>query len=110
SCVAIHNFGQELIRYLATTVDCHGMPHWTADGKQIAFVRIHGLEERLPLLQVRSNPWGIYIADASSGEARAIWRSTEDLIGSLPNLTANKSFHFVGNRIVFTSDPDGSNL
>src|SRR5205823_9766859 len=42
-------------------------------------------------------------------EARAIWRSTEDLIGSLPNLTENKSFHFVGNRIVFASEQDGWN-
>src|SRR5207237_6765152 len=106
SCVAIHNFGQELIRYLATTVDCHGMPHWSADGKQIAFVRIHGLEERLPLLQVRSNPWGIYIADASSGEARAIWRSTEDMIGSLSYLTDYKYFHFIGYSIVFDSVND----
>jgi len=109
SFIAIYNFGQESIRYLAPSVDRDGMPRWSADGKQIAFVRIHGLEERLPLLQVRSNPWGIYIADASSGEARAIWRSTEDLIGSLPNLTENKSFHFVGNRIVFASEQDGWN-
>src|SRR2546430_634355 len=54
SFIAIYNFGQESIRYLAPSVDRDGMPRWSADGKQIAFVRIHGLEERLPLLQVRS--------------------------------------------------------
>src|SRR5205807_9633220 len=54
-------------------------------------------------------PWAICVADASTGQAHAIWRSTEQLTGSLPNLTENKSFHFVGNRIVFASEQDGWN-
>ena len=109
SFIAIYNFGRESLRYLAPSVDRDSMPRWSADGRQIAFVRIHGLEERLPLLQIRPNPWAIYVADASTGEARAIWRSTEELTGSLPNLTENKSFHFVGSRIVFASEQDGWN-
>ena len=109
SFIAIYNFGQESIRYLAPSVDRDSMPRWSADGKQIAFVRIHGLEERLPLLQIRPNPWAIYVADAATGEAHAIWRSTEELNGSLPSLTENKSFHFVGNRILFASEQDGWN-
>jgi dipeptidyl aminopeptidase/acylaminoacyl peptidase len=109
SFIAIYNFGRESLRYLAPSVDRDSMPRWSTDGKQIAFVRIHGLEERLPLLQIRPNPWAIYVADASTGEARAIWRSTEELTGSLPNLTENTSFHFVGDRIVFASEQDGWN-
>ena len=109
SFIAIYNFGRESLRYLAPSVDRDSMPRWSADGKQIAFVRIHGLEERLPLLQIRPNPWAIYVADASTGQGHAIWRSTEQLTGSLPNLTENKSFHFVGNRIVFASEQDGWN-
>jgi dipeptidyl aminopeptidase/acylaminoacyl peptidase len=109
SFIAIYNLGQESVRYLAPSVDRDSMPRWSPDGKQIAFVRIHGLEERLPLLPIRPNPWAIYIADASSGEARAIWHSTEELTGSLPNLTENKSFHFAGNRIIFASEQDGWN-
>ena len=109
SFIAIYNFGQESIRYLAPSVDRDSMPRWSADGKQIVFVRIHGLEERLPLLQIRPNPWAIYVADASSGEAHAIWHSSEEQNGSLPNLTENKSLHFVGNRILFASEQDGWN-
>jgi len=109
SFIAIYNFGQESIRYLAPSVDRDSTPRWSADGKRIAFVRIRGLEERLPLLQTRPNPWAIYVADASTGEAHAIWHSTEELNGSLPNLTENKAFHFVGNRIVFASEQDGWN-
>jgi dipeptidyl aminopeptidase/acylaminoacyl peptidase len=109
SFIAIYNFGRDSIRYLAPSVDRDSMPRWSQDGKQIAFVRIHGLEERLPLLQIRPNPWAIYLADASTGEGRAIWHSTEELTGSLPNLTENKSFHFAGNRIVFASEQDGWN-
>ena len=109
SFIAIYNFGQESIRYLAPSVDRDSMPRWSADGKQIVFVRIHGLEERLPLLQIRPNPWTIYVADASSGEAHAIWHSSEEQNGSLPNLTENKSLHFVGNRILFASEQDGWN-
>ena len=109
SFIAIYNFGRELLRYLAPSVDRDSMPRWSPDGKQVAFVRIHGLEERLPILQIRPNPWAIYVADASTGEARAIWHSTEELNGSLPNLTENKSFHFVGSRILFASEQDGWN-
>ena len=109
SFIAIYNFGQESIRYLAPSVDRDSMPRWSADGKQLVFVRIHGLEERLPLLQIRPNPWAIYVADASSGEAHAIWHSSEEQNGSLPNLTENKSLHFVGNRILFASEQDGWN-
>jgi len=109
SFIAIYNFGRESLRYLAPSVDRDGMPRWSADGKQIAFVRIHGLEERLPLLQIRPSPWAIYVADASTGEARAIWHSSEELAGSLPNLTESKSFHFAGSRIVFASEQDGWN-
>ncbi len=109
SFIAIYNFGQESVRYLAPSVDRDSMPRWSADGKQIAFVRIHGLEERLPLLQIRPNPWAIYVADAATGEAHAIWHSTEELNGSLPNLTENKSFHFAGNRILFAFEQDGWN-
>ena len=109
SFIAVYNFGRDSVRYLAPSVDRDSMPRWSADGKQIAFARIHGLEERLPLLQTRPNPWAIYVADAATGEGRAIWHSTEELVGSLPNLTESKSFHFTGNRIVFASEKDGWN-
>ncbi|PYT79409.1 MAG: hypothetical protein DMG40_16235 [Acidobacteria bacterium] len=109
SFIGVYNFGRESVRYLAPSVDRDGMPRWSADGRQIAFVRIHGLEERSPLLQIRPNPWAIYVADAATGEARAIWHSNEELNGSLPNLTEDKSFHFVGNRILFASEQDGWN-
>lgn len=109
SLIAIYNFGRESLRYLAPSVDRDSMPRWSADGKQIAFVRTHGVEERMPILQVRPNPWAIYVADAASGEARAIWHSTDELNASLPGLTEDKSFHFVGNRIVFVSEQDGWN-
>ena len=109
SFIAVYNFGRESVRYLAPSVDRDSMPRWSGDGKQIVFVRIHGLEERLPLLETRPNPWAIYVANAATGEARAIWHSTEELVGSLPNLTENKSFHFAGNRIVFACEQDGWN-
>ncbi|HYL85943.1 MAG TPA: prolyl oligopeptidase family serine peptidase [Candidatus Angelobacter sp.] len=109
SFIAIYNFGHESLRYLAPSVDRDSMPRWSPDGKQIAFVRIHGLEERLPILQIRPNPWAIYVADVSTGEGHPIWHSTEELVGSLPSLTENKSFHFAGSRIIFASEQDGWN-
>ena len=72
SFIGVYNFGRESVRYLAPSVDRDSMPRWSADGKQIAFVRNHGLEERVPLLQTRPNPWAIYVADAATGEARAV--------------------------------------
>jgi dipeptidyl aminopeptidase/acylaminoacyl peptidase len=110
SLIAIYDFGVDSIRYLAPSVDKDSMPRWSPDGKSIAFARTPGDENQRPLIPVRPKPWSIWIADASTGTGRAIWRSGEKLEDSMPELSGKGTLNFAADgRIVFASEQDGHN-
>ncbi len=110
SLVSIYDFDGNSIRYLAPSVDKDSMPRWSPDGKWIVFVRTPGAEQKLPLIPVRPEPWSLWIADASTGTARLLWRSGEKLDDSLPELTEDASLNFAADgRVVFASEQDGRN-
>lgn len=100
---------QQTIRWMAPSTGRDLFPRWSADGKQVAFVRLPGVEGKLPLIPERPVPWAIWIADAQTGMGHEIWHSGADLNSSLPFLTADESFHWAANRIVFASEQDGWN-
>lgn len=110
SLIAIYDFGSESIRYLAPSVDKDAMPRWSPDGKSIVFVRIAGEGQKLPLIPVRPEPWSLWIAEASTGTGRMLWRSGEKPEDSLPELSEDTSLKFAADdRIVFSSEQDGRN-
>src|SRR5579884_3092486 len=85
-------------------------PRWSLDGKHIAFIRLHGLEARVPLVPLRPEPWAIWVADASTGQARLLWQSGDGPDDSFPRLRQGETFRFVANdRILFASEQDGWN-
>jgi dipeptidyl aminopeptidase/acylaminoacyl peptidase len=110
SFVAIYDFDGDTIRYLAPSVDKDDAPRWSPDGKWIVFVRTAGTEERLPLIPVRPRPWSLWIADATTGTGRLLWRSGDKADDSLPELSEDSSLNVAADgRIVFSSEQDGRN-
>ena len=110
SFVALFDFDGDSIRYLAPSVDKDSMPRWSPDGKSIVFVRTPGVEQKLPLIPVRSEPWSLWIADAATGAGRLLWRSGNKLEDSLPGLTEDSSLNIAADgRVVFSSEQDGRN-
>ncbi len=108
SYIALYEFGSDTLRYIAPTVDRDQLPRWSPDGTKIAFIRLHGAQRGLPIIPIRPNPWSIWVADATSSNAREVWHSTSDANGSFPSLVAETGFMFAaGNRIVFASEQDG---
>jgi len=110
SFIAIFDFSPERVRYVAPSADRDSDPQWSPDGSEIAFIRVAGAENHLPLIPLRPHPWSIYVANATSGEARQIWHSRQDVSGSLPPF-AEQSLQFAaaGPRIIFCSEEDGHN-
>jgi dipeptidyl aminopeptidase/acylaminoacyl peptidase len=109
SFIAVYDFGKENVHYLSPSADRDGMPRWSADGRRIAFVRLPWTQAKLPVIPVRPLPWAIWMADSTSGEAKEIWHSGKEPKDSFPKETADKSFYFAGDSLVFASEQDGWN-
>ena len=110
SFIAVYEFGKDSVHYLAPAADRDILPRWSLDGKRIIFVRTPGVEQKMPLIPIRTIPWSIWIGDAKTGEARQIWHSGTQPNDSFPELTANGSFKYGANdRILFASEQDGRN-
>jgi dipeptidyl aminopeptidase/acylaminoacyl peptidase len=106
--IAIQEIGANEVRYLAPSTSRDDLPRWSADGKQVAFVRQPGKEAKLAIIPVRPAPWAIYVADPATLQAKEIWHSGDQLRDSLPHFS-DTSFFFAGDRIVFVSTRDNRN-
>ncbi|MDY6946532.1 MAG: prolyl oligopeptidase family serine peptidase [Pseudomonadota bacterium] len=103
--IGIYSDESTPIRWLAPDVYRDSEPKWSPDGKQIAFIRRPGAGGTPPLaLQFEAKPWSIWVSDAQSGVAKAIWNSGTTLQAA----TFNDFFEWAaGDRIVFNSYADG---
>jgi dipeptidyl aminopeptidase/acylaminoacyl peptidase len=110
SLICVYDFDGGSIRYLAPSVDKDSMPRWSPDGKWVVFVRTAGEQKKVPLIPLRPKPWSLWIANASTGAGRVLWRSGSKLEDSLPEPTEDASLSFAaGERVVFSSEQDGRN-
>jgi dipeptidyl aminopeptidase/acylaminoacyl peptidase len=110
SLIAIFDFEGGSIRYMEPSVDKDSIPRWSPDSKWVVFVRVAGDETKLPLIPVRPEPWSLWIADASSGKGRVLWRSGGKPEDSLPRLSEDSSLNVAADgRVVFSSEQDGRN-
>ncbi len=96
------------ILYVAPSTDRDGSPRWSGDGRQIAFVRRPGAGGAVVnSLEIQPAPWSIWIADATTGEAKQRWASEVSLRGSVPSTHGGTNLHWAaGDRIVFMSMRD----
>ena len=96
------------VHYFAPSTERDRFPRWSADGRQIAFIRAPGQENKLPLIPLRPIPWQLWVADTTTYTAKPIWRSGTTLRDSLPPF-AGESLQFAGDRIVFASEQTNRN-
>src|SRR5579864_1039015 len=95
--------------YLSPSADRDFAPRWSADSKQIVFLRRGGAENHVPLIPLRPQSWAIWLADAAGGQAREVWHSGKELTDSLPPFARQSLAIDAGGRIIFASEQDGRN-
>ena len=109
SFIAVYDLATKQLRYLDPSVDRDSEPVWSADSKQIAFIRI-------PTSRVASafgpkrigDPWSIRIADVKTGTGREIWEAEQGNGSVLREVvTDNQLFWAADNKIVFPWEKDG---
>lgn len=107
--IGIYNLQNKKIRWIAPEVSNDMLPVWSPDDKQIAFVRQPGRKaDGLPNLTggVRFSIW---VADASSGSATAVWQSPSDDGGFSQSYPSPPLAWAQSNRILFFSEHEGWN-
>lgn len=109
SFIGIYTNDSTPILYLAPTTSRDSSPRWSPDGKRIVFVRRPGTGGAPEaVLEQRPQAWSIWTADATTGEARQLWKSPFTLKGSPPTTHGGTNLHWAAaGRIVFLSYLDG---
>jgi dipeptidyl aminopeptidase/acylaminoacyl peptidase len=98
SFVGVYHFATKTLTYLAPGTYSDSDPVWSPDSTHVAFVR-QPLEREYALRWLReAEPWSICVADAQSGEGRAVW-TAERGAGSI--------FHETGGASELWWSPDG---
>lgn len=105
SFIGIYRDQNTPIEYLAPSTSHDGMPRWSLDGTQIAFVRTPGDGGAPPNLLVQQpQPWAIWIAGAANGKGHPVWTSGNGLRDSYPGIEGPQLNWLAGNRLVFVSE------
>ncbi len=109
SYVGVYSGDAAPIVWMAPSVSRDGSPRWSPDGTRVAFVRRPGSGGAPDsVFADRHSPWSVWTADATTGEARQIWKAPETLRGSTPSTHGGPNLHWAANnRIAFMSYQDG---
>ena len=109
SFIGIYTDDSTSMTWIAPTTSRDGNPEWSPDGTRIAFVRRPGAGGAPDsILAQRHTPWGIWVGDVRSGEARRVWQAPTTIRGSVPSTHGGYNLHWAaGDRLVFVSYMDG---
>jgi len=113
--VGIYDVAGKNVTFLAPSVDSDSDPQWSLDGARIAFVRRPAETRDTPegyfIRPDRAHPWAVWVADATTGNAREIWHSTVSPQGSFPYMADDTGGGVLNwaanNRLVIASEQDG---
>jgi len=113
--IGVYVVAAKTVQFMAPSVDSDGAPVWSLDGRRIAFVRQPAEARDAPqgyfLAPDKPHPWAIWVADASKGSAKEIWRSSATPQGSFPEMAQETGGGVINwatdNQLVIASEEDG---
>ena len=115
SFIAVYNVNSKKIHFVAPSVDSDSDVQWSADGKELAFVRRPAIPRDAPngyfIEPDRPHPWAIWTADTATWSAKEVWHSGKEMQDSFPFMaddTGGGVIHWAANNaIVFAGEQDG---
>jgi dipeptidyl aminopeptidase/acylaminoacyl peptidase len=102
--LGIYDFAAQRISWMAPSADRDAAPRWSPDGKRIAWIRMPSGEKYTArgFAPTRETPpWSIWVADAATGEGRAVWRAATGKGGAFRNIEDGTMLLWAGDRLVF---------
>ncbi|MDE3166963.1 MAG: DPP IV N-terminal domain-containing protein, partial [Acidobacteriota bacterium] len=107
--IGVYDVAGDSLHYLDASTDFDSNPEWSPDSRRIAYLRVPSTGLRAVRQPLRAGePWSIRVADASTGEAREIWRAKPGRGSVFRGVSArNQLMWCSGGRIVFPWEGDG---
>jgi len=108
SYIGVFDPARKTVRYLDPSVDRDGEPVWSADSREIAFIRIPSSREAFMFGPKRTaEPWSIRVADVASGRGRQIWKAESGRGSVFHTVVADNQLMWAGSRLVFPWERSG---
>jgi dipeptidyl aminopeptidase/acylaminoacyl peptidase len=77
SFIGLFDIENKELKYPDTSLDQDAYPTWSADGKQLAYMRTPNTQDKLPFTAFKeANPWSIRVLDLSTREAAEVFKAS----------------------------------
>ncbi len=108
SFIGIFDPAAKSVRYLDASVDHDESPVWSADSREIAFIRIPASGDSTIFGPKRvAEPWSIRVADLVTGRGRQIWKAEPDRGSVFHAIVGESQLMWAGDRFVFPWERTG---
>ena len=106
--IGILDLAAKSIHWLAPSVDTDESPVWSADGKQVAFLRTPAASWHMLFTpERRGEPWSIVVADANTLKGRTVFRADTGRGSVYRNIVGPQLTWAAGDRLVFPWEKTG---
>jgi dipeptidyl aminopeptidase/acylaminoacyl peptidase len=108
SFIGVYSFSDDSIRWMSPGVWTDGVPVWSPDGTQVAFVRTLSAPSQMFSAKRETAPFSIRVASVATGESRQVFRADSGPGSVARSWGGSGSLHWgAGDHLVFPWEKNG---